>query len=404
MMKRITTLFLTLIFLSCQESAVEPDNIPDLRPLSAEEIQVTKGANEFAFHLFHKLRKESPENTFISPISVSMALAMVLNGAGEETQQSILNTIDYDGYTAGEVNKAYLDLTKLLLTMDRKVQMGIANSVWYNQGLTPHPEFSSVVRDFYDGEARSLDFASAASKDVINGWVESKTNNRIKDLIENISSDEVMFIVNAIYFKGDWTWQFDKSKTHKAPFTAIDNTVSEVDMMFSKGVTVGRALLPGLQVIDIPYGNGQFNFTVVLPDDPAQLDDVTSTISAEQVSAWVNQSDSVTVELELPRFKMEWKNDLLKTLEAMGMQKSDFPKLLLEPIPLEISRVVHQTFLDVSEEGTEAAAATAVGIIRLSAPPQPARITIDRPFLFMIREKHTGAILFLGQLVDPAKI
>jgi serine protease inhibitor len=404
MMKRITTLLLTLIFISCQESAVEPDNTPDLRLLSAEEVQVTKGANEFAFHLFHKLQKGSPENTFISPISISMALAMVLNGAGEETQQSILNTIDYDGYTAGEINTAYMDLTKFLLTLDRKVQMGIANSVWYNQGLTPHPEFSSVVRDFYDGEARSLDFASTESKDVINGWVESKTNNRIKDLIENISTDEVMFIVNAIYFKGDWTWQFDKSKTRKASFTTIDNTLSEVDMMFSKGVTVGRALLPGLQVIDIPYGNGQFNFTVVLPDDPAKLDDIVSTISADQVLAWASQSDSVTVELELPRFKMEWKNDLLKTLEDMGMQKSGFPKLLVDPMPLEIGRVVHQTYLDVSEEGTEAAAATAVGIIRLSAPLQPLRITIDRPFLFMIREKHTGAILFLGQLIDPSKL
>jgi serine protease inhibitor len=400
-MKKLFLLLPVLIILSCQDPGVEPDNAPNLRTLTAEETQVTKGANDFAFHLYRKLRKETPENTFISPLSVSMALAMALNGANEETQQSILNTIDYGGFTAGEVNKAYLDLTELLLGIDRKVQIGIANSVWHSQDYTGHSEFASVIRDFYDGEVKALDFGNSASKDVINGWVESKTNNRITDLLDQISPDEVLFIINAIYFKGDWTYQFDKSKTHKAPFIRADDTVSEVDMMFSKGVKIGRYLDQHFQVLDIPYGNGQFRFTAVLPNDPTHLDDLVSTINAEQVSDWIDQSDSITVELELPRFKMKWKSDLLETLESLGMKKSGFPKLLQESMPLAVSRVVHQTYLDVNEEGSEAAAATAIGFERTSAPALPARITIDRPFLFMIREKHSGAILFLGQLIDP---
>jgi serine protease inhibitor len=400
-MKRLFLLLPIFVILSCQESGVEPDNTPDLRPLSTEEMQVTKGANNFAFHLYRKLQKETPENIFISPVSISMALAMALNGASEETQQSILNTIDYGGFTAGEVNKAYLDLTGLLTGMDRKVQMGIANSVWYSQAYTGHPEFASIIRDFYGGEARSLDFGNSASKDVINGWVESKTNNRIKNLLDQISHDEIMFIINAIFFKGDWTYQFDKSKTHKAPFKALDNSFSEVDMMFSNGAKVARYVNADLQLVDIPYGNGQFNFTVVLPNDPAQLDDIINNINAEQLSSWIDQSDSITIELELPRFKMEWKNNLLEELESMGMKKSGFPKLVQEPVPLAISRVIHQTYLDVNEDGAEAAAATAVGVWLTSMPSRPARITIDRPFLFMIREKHSGAILFLGQLIDP---
>lgn len=400
-MKKHFLLPLLLIAFSCHDSSIEPDNSPNLRALSEEERQVASGANAFAFNLYRKLQNETPTNTFISPLSVSTALAMILNGASDETKQSILNTIDFGGFTPAQVNKAYFDLTALLLSMDRKVKMTIANSVWYKDEYKVHADFSSVIRNFYDGEVRGLDFSDPATKDVINSWVESKTNNRIKDILTNISRDEVMYIINAIYFKGDWTYQFDKTKTYKAAFYGLNNAVSEVDMMFSKGVKLDQYATDQLQVLSVPYGNGQFNFTMIVPADPNKLTEIANKLTSEQLDQWIAQSDSLTVILEMPRFKMNWKKDLLTTLEEMGMAKKGFPKLFETALSLQISKVIHQSFIDVNEEGSEAAAATVIGVEFTSIPSKPARITIDKPFLFMIREKHSNAILFLGQLVDP---
>jgi serine protease inhibitor len=332
-----------------------------------------------------------------------MALGMVLNGASEETQKSILSTIDYAGLTATEVNQAYKDLTALLLSMDRKVTLGIANGVWYDQQWKVRNSFTSIIENYYDGKVAALDFRSAGAKDVINGWVENKTNKRIKDLIANIETDEIMFLVNTLYFKGAWANQFDKLQTRKAPFTTIDGTKVNVDMMFSTGVVLKLYQNTDLQLLDIPYGNGQFRFTVVMPHKVENFKALTDGIDAAQLNAWTAQSDSGAVELEMPRFTMKWKEDLKSTLETMGMKTVDFPGLFEKTdSDLEISRVIHQTFIDVNEEGSEAAAATAIGIREVSAPAKPTRITINRPFLFMIREKHSGTILFIGRLMDPA--
>jgi serpin B len=333
-----------------------------------------------------------------------MALGMVLNGAGEETQKSILNTIDYTNLTAADVNQAYKDLTALLLSMDNKIALGIANGVWYDQQWKVHNSFASIIENYYDGKVEALDFRSTGAKDVINGWVEDKTNNRIKDLISGISRDEIMFLVNTLYFKGDWTYQFDKALTHKAGFQTISRALVEVDMMRSKGAEIGLYQDGGLQVLDIPYGNKQFSFTVVMPAQPTDLETVIGNIDAAQLNAWITQAENVKVEVELPKFTMKWRQDLKSTLATMGMKMEGFPGLFDTNAPLGISRVIHQTFVEVNEEGSEAAAATAIGVDVLSAPAKPTRITVDKPFIFMIREKHSGTILFIGKLMDPAML
>jgi serpin B len=401
-MKKLFAFYLIAFVMACQDSSVEPDNTPNLRALSSEEMQVSAATNDFAFALFAKLDGASSENSFISPLSVSMALGMVLNGASEETKESILNTIDYSGYSTSDINQGYHDLTKLLLSMDRKVTLGIANSVWYSQEYKVNQDFAAIIKEQYDGKIQGLDFSSNQAKETINNWVENKTNKKIRNIIENISQKEVMFLVNAIYFKGDWTYKFDKSKTHDAPFKTIDGTTVTTDMMFSKGATVELFSNSDVQVLNIPYGNKQFNFTIVAPY--SGFDEVIRDLTASQLDEWLGQADSVKVELEIPRFKMTWKQDLKETLRKMGMKMNDFSGLLATTEELEITRVIHQTFLDVNEEGSEAAAATAIGIGLTMAPPSPTRITIDRPFLFMIREKYSGAILFIGKLVNPRQL
>lgn len=208
-----------------------------------------------------------------------------------------------------------------------------------------------------------------------------------------------MFLVNTIYFKGDWTYEFDKSKTHEAPFKTINGTTTPVNMMFSKGAAIEFYQNSDVQVLNIPYGNEQFNFTIVVPQ--SDFNDVISGMDASLLDLWLDQADTVTLELELPRFKMNWKQDLKETLVKMGMKMREFPHLLETSRELEISRVIHQTYLDVNEEGSEAAAATAIGIQVTSFPSKPSRITINKPFLFLIREKHSGIILFIGKLVNP---
>lgn len=401
-MKRFVLLPIILSVLSCEE-APEPDNSPNLRPLSQSEIRVSAAVNDFGFQLLQSVQERELENTFLSPLSVSMALSMLLNGAEGEVEQSILNTLGAGGLSTADLNESYKALAELLLSMDRKVETSLANSVWHDTGHPVHETFASVIRNYYDGEVTGADFTLASTKDRINGWVEDKTRGRIKDLLEAISPDEILFIINAIYFKGEWTHQFDPARTHLAPFVNLDGTTRDVNMMFSKGAAIRHFYGNGLTVLDIPYGNRQFNFTVVMPDDPGTFSSVTAGLSSERLNDWLTQSDSISVELELPRFKMEWKADLKSTLSGMGMMMEGFPAMFEQPTGVQVSRVIHQTFLEVDEKGSEAAAATAIGMEMTSVgTPHPLKITIDKPFLFLIREKHTGIALFAGQFVDAS--
>ena len=395
---------MAVVAAGCQSNDIAKDNEPNLRTLSAAESRITTASNDFAFKLFNKLQKSQPENTFISPLSIGTALGMTLNGAEGETEQSILNTIDFGEFSAEEVNQGFRDLTSLLMSMDAKVQLGVANSVWYNNKYHVEDAFSSIIDEYYSGTVQGLDFKNGeAAKNTINSWVEDKTNDRIKNLISDVRDIHVMFLVNAIYFKGDWTYQFDKSKTHQATFAKPGGN-SNADLMFSKGVKMNVYLNDEFQLVDIPYGNEQFSFTVLMPHDPEKFTSVVNSLNASDLNFWLAQADSTTRELELPKFKMEWKTDLKDTVRSMGMKLTDFPKLFQEDLALEISAVVHQSFIDVNEDGSEAAAATAVVIQELSIVQNPPRITIDKAFVFMIRERHTGAILFIGQLVDPAAL
>jgi serine protease inhibitor len=250
-----------------------------------------------------------------------------------------------------------------------------------------------------------LNFDDPNAKNVINQWVEKKTNDRIKDLIENVNADHVMFLVNAIYFKGDWTHQFVKSKTSSRPFIREDGSTTPVSMMFSPGVSMTVAEDEVFKLVDIPYGNKQFRFTILLPLGSHKVADIVTEINTEKLNSLLADADTFTAEFELPKFKLEWKKDLKRPLESMGMITADFPRFFEDlRRNLAINEVLHQTVLEVNEIGSEAAAATSVGIVVTSVNPTPTRITIDKPFVFLIREAHSGAILFIGQLTDPAAL
>ena len=396
-------LFLT----ACSHRDVEPDNLPNLRALSNGEQTVSTTNNDFAFSLFKKVQTGQRENIFISPLSIGLALGMTLNGAEGATKAGILSAIHFDGLEPAQVNQAYHDLTGLLTSMDRTIEMRLANSVWYKNVYTVKSEFTSIVKDFYDGKAEGLDFTDASAKDVINAWVEDKTNHRIKNLIESISNDDVMFLINAIYFKGEWTNQFDKSLTKKDDFITEDGSTEQVDMMYSKGVKLSFFMNNQLSLLDIPYGNGQFNMTILLPNRTETVASILQSTGSDSITYWLDNAEPRTPILEMPKFKMEWKSLLNERLSDMGMgiafsDSASFPYLFENPLSLKISRVIHQSFIEVEEEGSEAAAATVVGIATSTVGlPVLDHIKINRPFIFMIREKHSGVILFIGQLHSP---
>jgi serpin B len=229
-------------------------------------------------------------------------------------------------------------------------------------------------------------------------------------MIDQIPADVVMYLINAIYLKATWQYQFDKEQTEKQDFMLRDGGTVQADMMYSDGVKANYYANDQLQFVEIPYGNGQFVFSILLPYQPEQLNQIIQTLDMQTFNTYLEASDTATFKVYLPKFKIEYKTLLNEVLASMGMALSfsggaDFSDLFVEELDLFISRVLHQSFLEVDEEGTEAAAATVVEIMETSVGPgaKPEVIRVDKPFAFFIREKHSHTILFSGKLMDPTR-
>jgi len=263
-------------------------------------------------------------------------------------------------------------------------------------------------RQYFDAQVSALDFDDPGSVDVINGWVNDATRGKIAEIVTPpIDPLTIMFLINAIYFKGDWTQQFDKDRTRPEPFLLPDGSETSVPMMSSDGEASVRVHADADHtVLDLWYGGRAYSMTIVVPREPAAIDQLAETVTQEQWNAWVAGLDSVETLIAIPKFTLEYEVSLNAVLEALGMEiafdkdQADFTNLYAGPERAYISKVKHKTFVDVNEEGTEAAAVTSVEIGITSAPQ---RLVVDRPFLFAIRENFSGAILFLGKIVHPGQ-
>ena len=400
-----------LVFSSCQNNGSdETDNTPNLRTLSAGEQQVAAAANEFSFSIFSRINEQHPEsNIFISPFSISTALSMTANGAKGETKEEMKEALALPHLTDAEMNQAYKDLVELLLGLDNTINLQIANSNWYRELYHIRPDFQDILLEYYEAEVKPADFDDPATKDQINQWIENKTNGKIKNMLDGIPSDAVMYLINAIYFKADWQYRFDESKTEKASFFSPAGEV-QADMMFAPGAKVSYHYDEAFTMVDLPYGNGQFSMTIMMENGSGKpINEIIQTLTPEDFDSYINNADTITAEIYLPKFKMEFKKLLNEVLIDMGMGlafgdgATDFSGLFEENLALAISRVLHQSFIEVNEKGSEAAAATIVEITELSAgpDPRPKAFHINRPFAFFIREKHSNAILFAGKMLNP---
>ena len=405
----IVLVSLVAALFSCGGNDTPLNELTDLRALSAAEQQVVGSSNTFAFDLFSRIsRKDDGKNVFISPFSVSSALAMTLNGASGDTKTAIAETLRLSGLSDGEINSAYRDLVTFLFNLDRKVILEVANSNWYREEYSIKPAFRQVLADYYDAEIRAANFADPATVGLINGWIEDKTQGKIRNMLDQIPADAVMYLINAIYFKADWTYRFDEKLTQPAPFYREDGGPATVDLMHSKGVKLSHFQDERVQLVDMPYGNGQYRMTILLPQAGSSLEQFIDGMNPQDFEQYLNQADTMTAEVYLPKFRLEYKTGLREALSEMGMgiaftDEADLSALFVESLDLYISRILHQSFVEVNEKGSEAAAATVVevSVTSIGGGGGPRVVRIDRPFVFMIREQHSNTLLFAGKMLDP---
>ncbi|NWJ52281.1 MAG: serpin family protein [Bacteroidetes bacterium] len=402
-------LLLPLLIISCAKEKATQINNNQLKPitLNTEQQALVQANNQFSFSLFsNSANQETKENLIISPFSVSMALSMTLNGAAGTTKTGMEKTLGFEGKQAASIN----DYNKLLSTqlqgIDEKVTFNVANSIWYRNNFTVIPSFISTNQNYYQAEVTSLDFASLSAVNTINNWVNTKTNSAIPKIIESISPDNVMFLINALYFKGSWRNKFDGTKTSDQSFYKEDLSVVKCKMMSQESTY--RCLSNDLvSAIEMPYGQGNFVMTVLLPQTGKTTSDLTAAFNAANWKKWNDGMVSNKIQVYLPRFKINYENKLNSLLSTMGMADAfnpavaDFTRINAGG-GLSISEVKHKTMVEVNEEGTVAAAVTSVAIV-LNSFPQTQIININKPFLFVISEKSTGAILFTGRIMDPTK-
>ncbi len=388
-----------LVGSACREATAPGVPITALpRDLTGSEGKIVTGSNDFAFDLFRTGNlSQHKANVFISPLSASMALGMTANGANGATYDEMRTALRLDGATREDVDGGYKSLITLLRGLDPQTNFTIANSIWYERTFPFNTSFLDESKTYFDAQVQALDFLSPSAVGNINSWVSAQTNDKIKTILEGIDPAEVMFLVNAIYFKGSWQKQFDKSKTVDAPFHAADGTTATVPMM-SRDAGVQSTATAEYSAVDLPYGNSAFTMTVVLPT--GDIDAFSESFDQAKWNSLVSSLHDSGLQVYLPRFRIEWKRELNDDLKSLGMRLAfadgaDFTRMSPRGLELVITEVLQKTFVDVDEEGTEAAAVTSVGVGLTSLP---ASFRADRPFLVVIRERFSGTILFIGKI------
>jgi serine protease inhibitor len=383
-------------------------------PLTPADTTLAIAANGFGLKLFHQLDETAPgdANLFISPMSVSYALAMALSGADGTTRDAMALTMELADMSQEEIDASNKQLMSYLMNVDTSVAFTIANSIWYRSGLPVREEFIATNKSYFNALVQGLDFAAPDAAEIINSWVKKSTMDKIPQIVSPpINPQTIMFLINAIYFKGSWSAKFDKGATLDHPFYLIDGSSANCRMMSAKR-KYPYFENDQFQAIRLPYGDSAFSMLVFLPRETSGIESLIADLDDEAWSQWQRSFYVTEVNFGLPRFKFEYSvtlNDILKNLGmgiAFAPRKADFGRMVhldqLQGENVYISDVKHKTFLQVDEEGTEAAAVTSITMALTSAAPMPTPVMIvDHPFLFAIEEKTSGSLIFIGRMMRP---
>lgn len=404
-MSLILSVFLLNLVGSCQKADTTVQSTKQNLELTAQQLEKTKTDNAFTFDLLSEVITDldDQENTMLSPLSVNMALSMTANGAKGETQMAVYKALRSEGYESSFLNEYYKKLITRLPALDSKVKLDIANSIWYKEGFNVVPAFLETNESFYQATARALYFNDPAATKIINDWVNKKTNGKIPTIVDEIDQDMRMYLINAIYFKGAWSKPFKKEKTRNMDFHSPSGSVQASFMQSEDSYSVLETT--DFQAIEIPYGDTTYSLFAFLPAKEIVPKKLLESLRA--TGGWEEYQEefySRKTRLSFPKFKFSYENKLNDELVQLGMglafsDQADFTGIEKEG-GLTISEVKHKTFIEVNEEGTEAAAVTSVGV-EVTSMPQYYELNFDRPFLFFIRENSSGLILFAGQVNKP---
>ena len=363
-------------------------------PLTDSDTKITHSSkivaanNKFGFKLFSDLLKtDKNKNIFISPTSILFALSMTYNGANGDTKDAMAKALELKDLSQDEVNKESNALIRTLINLDPQVRLDIANSLWGRKGIDFAPDFIKNNENYFKATVNSLDFNSTEASKTINNWVSENTQKKIEKIVpDTISAETILFLINAIYFKGTWTDKFDKTLTKERPFTLTDGKQKNFQMM-NRYDDFRYLKEDNFQAVSLPYGNENLSMYVLLPDKDAKLEDFLKSLTAENIDKWVNQFSKNKGDVVLPRFKLEYEADLNDSLKTLGMEtafsdKADFKNMVTGSLKPFISNVKHKTFVEVNEEGTEAAAVTSVtvGATSVQIPKEPFKMIVDHPF------------------------
>lgn len=402
---------LSLLALACGDGVTGPSEaITELpRSLSTHEAALVSAGNAFAVDLLSRVYAEAPDSTiFLSPVSASLALGMTLNGAAGDTRDEMREMLGFGDMAMSDVNASYRSLIDLLDGLDPRVEFGLANAIFHRATFVMETPFLDAAREAFDARIEGLDFDAPSAAPAINAWIADKTGGRIEKVIEApIDPLTMAFLINAIYFKGDWTSEFDPADSYDGPFHLAGGG-SETVRYMTKEDSLWYRYAPGWQAVEMPYGGGAWVMTVAVPRDGYALDDVVADLPTlfDPSASW----ERTPIQVHLPRFELEWERELNDDLRALGMVDAfvpyvaDFTPMYRRGLEegLHVQWVKQKTFLKVDEVGTEAAAVTvvAVGIECAGCGGGPPVVRADRPFLIAIRERYSGTVLFAGLIVE----
>jgi len=412
MKKSILVLVISIITLLVISSCDKDRNNEDLKDinLNSKQKSLVISGNTFSINLLKAISEdEAPtDNYMISPLSISLALAMTANGAKNNTLDEMLNVMGFENSDIDDFNEFFRLIVYELLNLDNKVTLTIANSIWYRDSFAPLQSFLDTNEEYYNAEISALDFSHPDAVNIINQWVSDATNRKIGGIIQSIPNDVLMYLINAIYFYGQWQYEFDKSQTKERDFYLSSGESIKVTMMEMEA-DLKYFDAGNMQMIEIPYGKGNFVMNVILPPNGVSPTQLLSDFDYSSWAEWTSGLYEKEVVLYMPKFKFEYSKSLVSALQSLGM--IDLFNEIASDLSgingtggLFVSDVKHKTFIDVNEEGTEAAAVTATEVGTTSVnPDMPIYINLNRPFVFIIREISTEVILFAGVVSDPSK-
>jgi serpin B len=379
-------------------------------------VNVAAADNAFGFRLLNVVQKKIPSgNVVLSPVSAALDLSMVLNGADGETRQQMLAVLSLNGADIDAINRANAQLIKVIRTPAQSVTLSVADSLWVdNRRATLRPDYVKQTQAWYDAEMVDLDFSKPSAVTRINSWAAKETHDRIPKVIDRVDPAALALLLNAVYFKGEWTHKFDKAQTQQRDFTLASGTVKQVARMAQSG-RFDYFETPDMQAIRLSFGAGDLVMEVLLPAKSSSLGTLEAALTPEHWTGWQTRYAPRSGKIELPRFELNSHYRLNEPLQNLGMTRAFHPDAaqfagMLSSAPGQaragsffISWVLQSSYWKVDEEGSEAAAVTTTGIrAAVARPEEPFQMSVDRPFFCAIEDRRSGALLFVGAIYDPA--